>query len=197
MRPLALNLTASPVFIKRDYGNTAIVRESDGSLYLNQRVARLRCREKAVPKFLLYWLQTDSFREFFFAGETGNVNQGNVGAEGIRKAPIPLPSLAEQQEIVRRVEALFRFADQIEARYQKAKGQVDKLTQSILAKAFKGELVPTEAELARREGRDYEPASALLERIGKARSDSAAASNIAKANRLQERRLNRPAGRHR
>jgi type I restriction enzyme S subunit len=37
--------------------------------------------------------------------------------------------------------------------------------QSILAKAFRGELVPTEAELARREGRDYEPASALLERI--------------------------------
>ena len=42
---------------------------------------------------------------------------------------------------------------------------ISALTQSILAKAFRGELVPTEAELARREGRDYEPASMLLERI--------------------------------
>jgi type I restriction enzyme, S subunit len=43
--------------------------------------------------------------------------------------------------------------------------RTEKLTQSILAKAFRGELVPTEAELARQEGRDYEPASVLLERI--------------------------------
>lgn len=40
-----------------------------------------------------------------------------------------------------------------------------KLKQSILVKAFRGELVPTETELARREGREYEPASMLLERI--------------------------------
>jgi len=46
-----------------------------------------------------------------------------------------------------------------------AMARADKLTQAILAKAFRGELVPTEAELARREGRDYEPASVLLERI--------------------------------
>jgi hypothetical protein len=39
------------------------------------------------------------------------------------------------------------------------------LTQAILAKTFRGDLVSTEAELARREGRDYEPASVLIERI--------------------------------
>ena len=43
-------------------------------------------------------------------------------------------------------------------------------TQAILAKAFRGELVPTEAELARQEGREYEPASVLLERIRAARA---------------------------
>jgi len=47
--------------------------------------------------------------------------------------------------------------------------RADKLTQAaILAKAFKGELVPTEAELARREGRDYEPAAVLLQRNARA-----------------------------
>ena len=79
--------------------------------------------------------------------------------------PVPVPPLEEQQEIVRRVEALFKTADALEARYRTAKAHVDKLAQSILARAFRGELVTTEAELARLEGRDYEPASVLLERI--------------------------------
>jgi type I restriction enzyme S subunit len=70
-----------------------------------------------------------------------------------------LPPLAEQQEIVRRVEVLFALADQIEARYAKAKTHVERLTQSILAKAFRGELVPQDP--------NDEPASVLLERIKK------------------------------
>ncbi len=84
---------------------------------------------------------------------------------------ILVPPLGEQKQIVSRVDALFRLADHIEARYEKAKTHVDKLTQSILAKAFRGELVPTEAELARREGRSYEPASALLAKIEAQRKD--------------------------
>jgi type I restriction enzyme S subunit len=64
---------------------------------------------------------------------------------------------------------LLKFAEAIEQHLLKATAQADKLTQSILSKAFRGELVPTEAELARREGREYEPASVLLERIKKER----------------------------
>ena len=75
-----------------------------------------------------------------------------------------VPPLAEQQEIVRRVEALFALADQIEARYAKAKAYVEKLTQSTLAKAFRGELVPQDP--------NDEPASVLLERITKQRSQA-------------------------
>jgi type I restriction enzyme S subunit len=77
----------------------------------------------------------------------------------------PLPPLSEQDEIVRRLESLFAFADRIEQRVAAGKERADRLTQAILAKAFRGELVPTEAELARREGREYVPASVLLERI--------------------------------
>lgn len=87
----------------------------------------------------------------------------NIGA--MRVKAFPLPPNVEQSEIVRRVEALFALADKIESRVQAATARVEKITQAILAKAFRGELVPTEAELARQEGRDYEPASALLERI--------------------------------
>jgi type I restriction enzyme S subunit len=64
-----------------------------------------------------------------------------------------------------RREALFRLADAIESRVAAATARAEKLTQAILGTAFRGELVPTEAELARQEGRTYEPASALLDGI--------------------------------
>ena len=88
-----------------------------------------------------------------------------MNVRDIKSFPTPRPPLAEQQEIVRRVERLFAFAEQIEARLTQAQTHVDQLTHALLAQAFRGELVPTEADLARREGRDYEPASVLLGRI--------------------------------
>lgn len=62
----------------------------------------------------------------------------NVGS--MKKMPICLPNLQEQTEIVRRVEQLFAYADTIEQQAKAAKERVDKLTQAILAKAFRGEL---------------------------------------------------------
>ncbi|MEQ8192737.1 MAG: type I restriction endonuclease subunit S, partial [Candidatus Eremiobacterota bacterium] len=73
-----------------------------------------------------------------------------------------LPPLSEQHEIVRRVESLFKLAESIEARYEKAKNYIEKLSQSILSKAFRGELVPHDPS--------DEPASVLLERIRKERN---------------------------
>jgi len=64
-----------------------------------------------------------------------------VNIKQLRKLEVRICPLTEQQEIVRRVETLFKIADQIEERYQKAKAHIDKLTQSILAKAFRGELI--------------------------------------------------------
>jgi type I restriction enzyme, S subunit len=57
------------------------------------------------------------------------------------------------------------LVDWIEAKVTAARDKTEKLRQSILAKAFSGELVETEAEIAKREGRDYETAEVLLERI--------------------------------
>lgn len=71
--------------------------------------------------------------------------------------PFRLIPVEEQAEIVRRVEVLFALANSLEAQYLQAKTKVDKLTQSVLAKAFRGELVPQDPF--------DEPAYKLLERI--------------------------------
>ena len=107
-------------------------------------------------------------------------SQPDLGLRHIRGLLIPFPPLEAQQEIVRRVEALFKLADAIEKRVEAATKRADKLTQSILARAFRGGLVPTEAELARREGRSYEPASVLLERIKSERATQAEHSKTPK-----------------
>jgi len=85
---------------------------------------------------------------------------------------VNLPSLKEQTEIVRLVEQYFAFADTIEKQVQKAQQRVDKLTQSILAKAFRGELVP--------QNPSDEPADELLKRIAAARAESEALAKAAK-----------------
>jgi type I restriction enzyme S subunit len=98
------------------------------------------------------------------------VNQPILNAVGV-----PVPPLPEQRVIVRRVDELFALADAIESKLTVARRRVERLTQAVLAKAFHGELVPTEAELARRDGRDYEPASALLARIQAEREQASSA----------------------
>jgi type I restriction enzyme S subunit len=66
--------------------------------------------------------------------------QPNLNLSKVRDIPVLLPKLVEQTEIVRRVEQLFVYTDKIEQQVQAVQHRVDKLTQSILAKAFRGEL---------------------------------------------------------
>jgi type I restriction enzyme S subunit len=94
--------------------------------------------------------------------------------------------LAEQREVVRRALELFKMADDIEQQVEAATKRVEKLTQAILAKAFRGELVPTEAALARKQGRTCEPASVLLERI-KAEREAVTAARLSRRGRRMAR----------
>jgi type I restriction enzyme, S subunit len=80
---------------------------------------------------------------------------------------VPVPPLEEQAEIVRRVDCLFALATAIEQRVERAAARAASLPQAILSKAFAGELVPTETDLARAEGRDYETAAQLLQRVAR------------------------------
>jgi type I restriction enzyme, S subunit len=129
-------------------------------------------------------------KDSIFKNITRGGAQPFLGLNLIKTLPIILPPYNEQEEIIRRVGQVFQLADKLEARYRKTKQAVDKLTQSILAKALRGELVRTEAELARQEGRPYETADALLVRI-KAEQDSkpAKSKRIKKATNTNNRRL--------
>jgi len=96
---------------------------------------------------------------------SGGSGQPFVNQKILNAVVLLLPPLNEQKRIVAKIDELYKYADEIEAQIDFALKRTDTIKQAVLAKAFRGELVITEAELARREGRDYEPASALLEKI--------------------------------
>lgn len=130
----------------------------------------LRPAPELIPEFACIYLNSNVGRAHVNAVKVG-IAQGHFNVGSMKTTLLPLPPTSEQQEIASRVENLFALANKIEGRYWAAKKQVDGLTQSILAKAFRGELVPTEAELAASEGRDYETAEMLLERVQSRKMD--------------------------
>jgi len=93
------------------------------------------------------------------------VNQSNINAKKLGAFVFNLPTLSEQQEIVRRIEQRFKAIDQMEAQYQKASKLLDDLEQATLSKAFRGELVPQDPNDVDFSHPDRVPASVLLERI--------------------------------
>lgn len=121
----------------------------------NQNTAAIRVHPDYCSSEYLYYYLYERYEETRRVG-SGN-NQQALNKKAVQSLPFPLPPLAEQTEIVRRVEQLFAFADQLEAKVKNAKARIDRLTQSILAKAFRGELVPQDPS--------DEPACELLARI--------------------------------
>lgn len=124
---------------KRDYGFTTLI--SKNNLLLNQRIAAIRFNEHYSPKFFLYYSWTDTFKDQFFANETGNVGQGNVGMKAVTETLIPFPVIKEQHRIVQEIESRLSVADKMEQSIQESLQKAEALRQSILKKAFCGELV--------------------------------------------------------
>jgi type I restriction enzyme S subunit len=131
---------------------------------ITQDTARISVHREMLAEYVEIYLRCRSVQKRFEGAMKGVAVRGvNIG--DVRVLQIAVPPREEQDEIVRRVQTLLKMADAIDKRVAAATARAEKLTQVILAKAFRGELVPTEAELARREGRSYETASALLDRI--------------------------------
>jgi type I restriction enzyme S subunit len=138
-------------------GKVSIVPASYPEWNINQAIARFTASDGVSPGYLALCLKNDSVLSHAISRAKATAGQFNLTLEICRKLPIPLPPTLEQTEIVRRVEQLFAFADQLEARIKAAQTRIDHLTQSTLAKAFRGELAPQDP--------NDEPASVLLERI--------------------------------
>jgi type I restriction enzyme S subunit len=160
------------ITIAANIANTAIL--SYPACFPDSVVGLVVDQSKALPEFAMWMVDSIRDRLQLLAPATA---QKNINLNILGEIQFLLPPVEEQVEIVRRAQALFSLADQLEARLTSARKIVERLTPALLAKAFRGELVPQDP--------NDEPASALLERIRAARQAEAAASGPSRRGRRQ------------
>jgi type I restriction enzyme S subunit len=129
------NRTNSPELV----GKTSIYRGERKSIYAGYLI-RVKGSDELNSEFLNILLNSPDAKSYCMTIKSDGVSQSNINAQKLRAFSFNNPSYEEQLQIVRRVEELLAFTDQIEQQVKNAQGRVNNLTQSILAKAFRGEL---------------------------------------------------------
>lgn len=132
-------------------------------------VVRVRPREAGVNRSYLMWAINSEVVATQLRQATKGTTRPRVNLGHIRNLEMPLAPTQEQVRIAAAVETQFTRLDSAVTTLERVQANLKRYRASVLKAAVEGRLVPTEAELARREGRDYEPASVLLERILKER----------------------------
>jgi type I restriction enzyme S subunit len=118
-----------------------------------------------LSKFILYYLLQERVRREARLSMRGAAGQLRVPPEFIDRMQIPVAPVPEQARIIQEIEKQFTRLDAAVAALKRVRANLKRYRAAVLKAACEGHLVPTEAEIARRENRTYEPASALLERI--------------------------------
>jgi type I restriction enzyme S subunit len=146
-------------------GDSCIYPSDLGTAMVTPDVLKMNVDARiADTKYLMYFFNSPIAKKMVSDLAFG-ATRLRIDIAMFKNFPIPLPSTEEQTEIVRRVEQQFAYADTIEQQVQNALARVNNLTQSILAKAFRGELT----EQWRKDNPDLisgdNSAEALLEKI--------------------------------
>jgi type I restriction enzyme S subunit len=120
---------------------------------------RIRINDEIDRRYIWRYLNSEDVRRYFRERATGVAgNMPKINSETVRSLPIPFPQTNdERREIVYRIDIAFAWVDRLASETASARKLIDHLDQAVLAKAFRGELVPQDP--------NDEPASVLLERI--------------------------------
>jgi type I restriction enzyme S subunit len=169
-------------------GRAALVDRNDCYVMVRSAAMIRPTTARLLSKYLMYSLQSPLLQDQIKAKSSATA-QSNIFLGAIKSLTLPLPSIPEQSAIVHLVDELFQLAEGLERRSTDAVSLIDKLTPSVLAKAFRGELVPQDPQ--------DEPAGEMLERI----REQQTAGTMAAARRTKPpkgkagRRLKIPGGR--
>lgn len=141
----------------------ARITSADAGCLLVQRVARYAPSELVDADYVWHLINSLHFIGHAVTQATGS-DLPHISSNDILTTPVPLPCLPEQKEVSRRIGMAMSWIDRVATEATSARKLIDRLDQAVLAKAFRGELVPQDPA--------DEPASALLERIKTERNDA-------------------------
>ncbi|MDH2357436.1 restriction endonuclease subunit S [Bradyrhizobium sp. SSUT112] len=146
-------------------GAVVLVDSEPKGLFLSDKILRLVVEEDA-KKWVLWFLRSSFGRRQIEGLATGNqLSMRNISQDALRRIRLPFPSAEIRRQLIEKVESIFARADRLEAEAARARALLHRMEAAILAKAFRGELVPQDP--------NDEPASFLLERIKAARTQRA------------------------
>jgi type I restriction enzyme S subunit len=144
-------------------GRCAVWNLGSTNLIFQKAIHRIRLKSNISPLWLALNLKQDAdsgeLEEYFTGSGSKHLTGRSLATYTFR-----VPLLEEQNEIVRRVEALFKLADATDKRVEAAAKRADKITQSILAKAFRAvnSFRPKRNSLARKAARTKPPPNSWL-----------------------------------
>lgn len=160
------------VNVRGTLGGVAVAKSEMKGWNISREVAVLPIDiTVANPDYVAFWIASENSQKWLSRMEKGIAYVG-INIEDLRMLPIRVPPLAEQSEIVARIQSLLSLAAQIEAYYCKARIHGQRLKPLLLSKAFRGELLPQDP--------NDEPVSQLLKQISQ---HKASQRSLKKSNR--------------
>ncbi len=140
----------------------------DGFVY-NNNILRIRLYSTMDPLFVHAYMQSKYFRTLMDHEKSATTSVAAIYQRSLYRSPIPVPPLDEQREIAEHIRETSRLSDRLESEAARARALLDRLEAALLARAFRGKLVPQDPA--------DEPANVLLDRI---RARRAAAPRLAR-----------------
>jgi type I restriction enzyme, S subunit len=168
------DLLANRVNSRELVGKTAVVPPGmEPSVFESKNIRVRLIKDRVRPKFINYQLLATGRR--YFAGNAQQVvGMASISQKQLADFPIVLAGLDRQDRIIAEIEKQFSRLDEAVANLKRVKANLKRYKAAVLKAAVEGRLVPTEAELARKEGRTYETGEQLLARIFKERQAGSA-----------------------
>jgi type I restriction enzyme S subunit len=146
-------------------GAVGVVPDNLDGANLTENAAKIILQSTNINrKYLCYWLASSQGLSFI-ASRTLATTQPKLALFRIEQIPFPLAPRPTQDQIVSEIEKQFTRLEAGVAGLRRVQANLERYRASVLKAACEGNLVPTEAELARQEGRTYETGAQLLERI--------------------------------
>ena len=130
------NRTNSPEWV----GKTSIYRGDIPAIYAGYLIKLDYIKTMLIGDYLNYMLNSPNAKEYCNSVKTDGVNQSNINAQKIGAYEIPVPSLPEQQKIVRILDTVLEKESRAKETARTVLDQIALLKKSILARAFRGEL---------------------------------------------------------
>ncbi len=165
---IVINRVNSPSHL----GKSLLVEARNIPAIFESNMMRLRLADAVSTRFVEWYLRSPNGKQYLTKSAKWAVNQASINQADVRKSLIPLPPITEQNIIVKTVEQQLSSLKKVNDLIQASEQFIETLNQSILAKAFRGELVPQDP--------NDEPASVLLERIRTERAKQEAEAKGAK-----------------